>query len=154
MISFLCDRVRSFYESRRPRSLRSPFGDTEARPGSSQGCCKESPSTWAETKAAETRTRLPRFNRQGLIKSRLPHLAGNLRVGQPLSNNLGQRKIKSVCTIHWAMLGCAIVVAERLFIQIAEQVERLDADVAPFHPTLQEAPEVFEAVGERFHSHT
>ena len=41
----------------------------------------------------------------------------------------------------------AEVVAEHLFVKIAEQMERLDADVGSFQSALEEAPEVFESVG-------
>ena len=39
-----------------------------------------------------------------------------------------------------------VVEPERLFVQIPEQVERLDADVGALQPTLQERPEVFQPV--------
>jgi hypothetical protein len=42
--------------------------------------------------------------------------------------------------------GLAVVVPERLFVQVAEQVEGLHADVGAVQPALQEAPEVFHRV--------
>lgn len=39
-----------------------------------------------------------------------------------------------------------MVKPERLFIDVAEQVERLDADVGAFQRTLKQAPEVLQPV--------
>ena len=41
----------------------------------------------------------------------------------------------------------AQVVGEQPLVQIAEQVERLDADVGAMQTALQQAPEVFDGVG-------
>src|ERR1700726_699829 len=41
----------------------------------------------------------------------------------------------------------AIVVAKRLLIQVAEQMERFNADIRATDPALEQAPKVFESVG-------
>ena len=49
-------------------------------------------------------------------------LAGQLIIGEPLPNDLAHGDIEPISIVH-----LAVVVAERLFIQVAEQVEWLDA---------------------------
>src|SRR5271168_291669 len=41
----------------------------------------------------------------------------------------------------------AIIVAKHLFVQIPEQVERLDVHVSALQSALEQAPEVFESIG-------
>lgn len=56
------------------------------------------------------------------------------------------RKTKSVAVVKGTMFLCAIVEAKRLLVQIAEQVERLDANVRSADGPLQERPEILKAV--------
>jgi hypothetical protein len=44
----------------------------------------------------------------------------------------------------------ALIEAERLLIQIPEQVERFDRNISPVQPALQETPEVFHPIGVNF----
>ena len=54
---------------------------------------------------------------------------------------------KSLPVMHGSIFGAAIVIAEYLLIQIAKQMERLDADIGSLQPALEQAPEVFKSVG-------
>ena len=45
---------------------------------------------------------------------------------------------------HEAVFG---VVAENLFVEVAKQMEWLDADIGALQLALEQAPEVFESVG-------
>ena len=140
------DGIRSVHESRRPRAFGASLRDSEARRGSPQGRCEEPTSARTETKT-ET-ARLPRGNRpylEGL--SRFSHLAGDFGESQPLADDLRYRQVESVTVSHFAFFGCAIVVAECLFIQVTEQVERFDADIGSFESALEKGPEVLKAVG-------
>src|SRR5882762_3585022 len=55
--------------------------------------------------------------------------------------------LKTVSIANEVVFLGAIVVPKNLFVQIAEQVERLDIDVCSLESTLEQAPEVFESVG-------
>jgi hypothetical protein len=104
LLSFFHDGIRILYESRRPRSFRTAFGDTEARRGSPGRGCEESTSPGTEAKeAAETRG--PRLRRVGLETRRLSHLASDLLEGQPLSDDLGYRQIEPIRVIHGIFFG-------------------------------------------------
>ena len=46
-----------------------------------------------------------------------------------------------------ASVALRVVEAKRLFVQVAEQMERFDAHVGALHGALQERPEVLQAVG-------
>lgn len=71
-------------------------------------------------------------------------LAGQFRIGEALSDNMRSKFFKPIPVVHRLL---AIVVAECLFVEIAEQVERLDAHIGSVDPALQERPEIFESVG-------
>ncbi len=52
------------------------------------------------------------------------------------------------------MFACgAVVVSERLFVYIAKQVERLNADVGSTQAALQQTPEVFQTVRVNLSAH-
>src|ERR1035437_2423995 len=55
--------------------------------------------------------------------------------------------MESVCVSQRIIFCRAIVVAESLLVQITEKMERLDANVSAINAALQQAPEVFKAVG-------
>ena len=42
--------------------------------------------------------------------------------------------------------GLAVVIAERLFVQITEQMERLNADIGAMQTALEQAPEILHRV--------
>src|ERR1700724_1484652 len=75
--------------------------------------------------------------------SRPGHLGpGESRVGQALADHAGRRAEEAHAVGH-----LAVVEPEGLLIQVAEEVERLDADVGSFDRALEERPEVFQIVG-------
>ena len=67
-----------------------------------------------------------------LVSTRLQGrlLAGQLVPRQPLAYNLAYHDIEAVAVVH-----LAIVVAENLFIQIPEQVERFNRNVGALQAT-------------------
>src|SRR6267378_4244145 len=54
--------------------------------------------------------------------------------------------LKTVAVANEMVFLGAIVVPEHLFIQIAEQVKRLDVDVCPLESALEQAPEVIQSL--------
>src|SRR6185437_15643945 len=44
------------------------------------------------------------------------------------------------------LFGCAIVIAENLFVNVAEKMERFHRNVSAFQPALQETPKVLKAI--------
>ena len=84
----------------------------------------------------------PRFPRQGTLERRFAHLAGEFRVSHPLADDLTNANIKPLGIGHFP-----IVESERLLVNVAEQVERLNADVGSMQAALQQTPKVFHAVG-------
>src|ERR1700723_1591904 len=55
--------------------------------------------------------------------------------------------LKTVPIANEMLFLGTIVVSEHLFVQIAEQVERLNVYVGPFQAALEKTPEVFETIG-------
>jgi hypothetical protein len=95
-----------------------------------------------ESKSQRTQTKNqtfnlgPRFPRHGLVDGfRFSHLTGEFLIGQPLPDNLPDANIESFSVGH--LTG---VVAERLFIEVPEKVERLHADVGSVQATLNKTP--------------
>src|SRR6266568_2650406 len=75
-------------------------------------------------------------------RSRRGERAGQALVSQATAND-SAKHLHKPATIH----VLALVVAERFFLDVAVQVERLHADVGTSQCSLQERPEVFDAVG-------
>src|SRR6266850_811928 len=92
----------------------------------------------------------PRFNLPALKRfrcdSRFSHLACDFGKCKALPHDLRHRKVEAVTVIHWTSLSSAIVEAPRLFIQISEQVEWLDAHVGSADAALEQTPKVFKPV--------
>jgi hypothetical protein len=70
-------------------------------------------------------------------------LASQCFVGKALTHDLRYRHPEAVVVVHIL----TVVVTERLFVQVAKQVERLDADVGSFQAALKQRPKIFDAVG-------
>lgn len=84
-----------------------------------------------------------RFPRRSLLASRSRYLiARQGLVGEPLADDTGGG-VKEARPI----LDLAGVKPVGLLVQVAEEMEGLDADVSPFDRALQEGPEVFQTVG-------
>jgi hypothetical protein len=73
--------------------------------------------------------------------ARLPDLAGHFGVGQTLADNAGDGKVKSL-----GVITLAVIESECLFIQIAKQMKRFNANVCAFETALQEAPKVLKGL--------
>ena len=68
--------------------------------------------------------------------------AGQLTVGQALACDLAGQPLESL-----TVAGLAGVEAEGFLVEVAEQVERLDADVGALDGPLEQRPEVLDSVG-------
>lgn len=68
--------------------------------------------------------------------------AQELLIGDALTRD--RRKCRHEPALVIVLAG---IEAERLFIEVAEQMERLDTHIGALDPALQEAPEVLNAVG-------
>ena len=62
-------------------------------------------------------------------------------IGEALVDDAFERERESIGIIHHA-----VVEPERLFVEVAVQVEGLDRDVGAAEPTLEQRPEVLDAV--------
>jgi len=84
----------------------------------------------------------PRFLRHGLVDGfRFGGLASEFRIGQALSDDLTHADVETFRIGH-----LAIVEPESLFVDVAEQMERLHADVGAVQLPLNQAPEIFHSV--------
>src|ERR1039457_2916972 len=86
--------------------------------------------------------RVPAVFEEEAASSILQVLAGKLLVGDPASNNLLHHSYEAL-----RICGLTVVISKRLFIDIAEQVERFHADISAMQPAFQETPEVLHRVG-------
>ena len=124
-------RVRQIHSACGPSAGSSAQRHKTARGRTSQTGSVESepPRPQAKTKAEgcqALRFLGPRGNVGILVERRyFTHLAGDFSPSQTLANDLTYSQVKSVTVIHVR----AIVVSKRLFIQIAEQVKRLNTDI-------------------------
>jgi hypothetical protein len=80
--------------------------------------------------------------RPGLVDGfRFSHLADEFFVGQALAGDLTDSDVEALRIGH-----LAVVEPERLFVDVAEQVKGLHADIGPVQAALQKRPEVFHRV--------
>jgi hypothetical protein len=86
---------------------------------------------------------LRRSSHRGFVIRRT-HLASQFGIGEALAKNVREHKFKSPAVIHRLL---ALVVAEYLLVQIAEQVKRFHAHVGSFESAFEQAPEVLHPVG-------
>jgi hypothetical protein len=68
--------------------------------------------------------------------------SGEMIVCQTFARDCGQCFLKA-----FGVGKLAFAVPERFFIQVAEQMKGLDADIGTVKPVLQKRPEVFQGVG-------
>lgn len=89
----------------------------------------------------EVSSRAPFYGASGAHFCCAVFFAGELFVGDATANNLlhDERETLGVSQL-------AVVKAKRLFVNVAEQVKRLNGYVSPIYPTLQETPEVLATV--------
>src|SRR2546428_3186926 len=86
--------------------------------------------------------RLPRGSLVGQARRRTD-LASYFHIGQALSEKVRSDMLKASAIVR----QFPEVVAKHLFIQIPEQMKRFDAHVGALNAALENAPEIFEAVG-------
>ncbi len=72
--------------------------------------------------------------------------ASEFLIGDSTASDMTHSHLKTVPIANEVVLLGAIVVPENLFVQITEQVERLNVDVRSLESALEQAPEVFESV--------
>ena len=84
----------------------------------------------------------PRFPRHGTLERRFSHFAGEFCIGQALAHDLTDANIEAFAVGH-----LPIVETECLFVDVPEQVKRLDTDVGSMQAAFQQAPEIVHAVG-------
>ena len=131
--------ARSIHERRGASDVYSKGGNPAARSRIQEAGRFEPAQARAEAKGQALR--FPRPCRlDGFRFFRL--LPGKLSISEALAGDLGNRQSEPLGIIHFL----ARVVAECLFVDIPEQVERLNADVGPVQATLQETPEVLHRV--------
>jgi len=93
------------------------------------------------TRVTAAAPRFPRPCRNSLKQCWRFRLAGQFLVSQSPSDDLRKRQGEAS-----AVIVLAFVVAERLFVQIAEQMERLNTYVGSFQSALQQRPEILNSV--------
>src|ERR1035437_5697114 len=74
--------------------------------------------------------------------ARISCFSGQLFVSQTATNYMPHPKDEALCIIH-----ISVVEAEGLFVNVAEQVERLNRNVGAVKRAFQKAPEVLHSVG-------
>src|ERR1017187_7586789 len=77
---------------------------------------------------------------------RFRSLAGQLIECETFAHNLAHCQVETLAVVK----ALAVVVAERLLIEVPEQVEGLDTHVGTAQSALQETPEVLKPVGVDF----
>ena len=129
-----------------PQGLVSLARRNQASRGGIQASIRVEPQ--AEGTQAEIQTfRLgPRGSRalEGFLLTRpFLRLASQFRVGETLAHDLANEIAKAIPVAHWQ----SVVKAERLFVNIAEQVKRFDRNIGSADGPFQETPEVLHAIG-------
>jgi hypothetical protein len=83
------------------------------------------------------------FDDSGLGEGAVVNLPCQLLIGQASASH-SRKNFRNSASVPVSVL--ALVITECLFVKVAEQVERLDADIGAFQPALQQRPEVFDTV--------
>jgi hypothetical protein len=140
--------VQAFRRRNEVFALRAPLHDCTTRTRIQKEIAQESES--ARTQAQDQPFGLgPRFPRHGLVDRFGPRLlAGQFGVSQPLADDLAHREVEAISISQWLPVSVLpVVVAERLFVQIAKQVEGFNRYVGAMQTAFKEAPEVLHGVG-------
>ena len=74
-------------------------------------------------------------------------LTDQLLIGEALSGDLGHGQREAVQIVDGVAFPAAIVEAEHLLIEVAEEMEGFDADVGSVDAALEAGPEVLDSVG-------
>jgi len=75
------------------------------------------------------------------VNGRFTILSGEFGKGQSHS------EIEAISVLQWIAFGSAIVVAEHLFVNVTAKMERFDSVIGSMQSTLQQRPEVLQAIG-------
>ena len=92
--------------------------------------------------------RLPRPCRLRLTSDRT--LTRQFRIGKPLSCHLTHYQSEAVCVIQRVILCSAVVEPEDLLRNVAIKVERLNGNISSTKATLEQAPEILDALSVYF----
>ena len=77
---------------------------------------------------------------------RFSRLANQFGKSKPFSEDMRQNTFNPFTIVDRAAIVFTVVVAERLFVKVTEQMEWLDTYIGSLDSAVQEAPEVFEVV--------
>src|SRR5579871_1165080 len=136
-------RVQRVRQARRQGAYGITRGDAAPR-----GTIQETSGGEPEQTRAEEEGQAFRFGPRFKWPFELGHhlfcwLARQLGVGKALANNLANQITEAVTILH----RLAVIEAKRLFVNVAEQVKRLDAHIGAVQCALKQAPKVLQAVG-------
>src|ERR1022692_3831964 len=142
-------RVSRVQESACKRASCSTFGDRAPRSGVQEAGRAQSSQAGSKTEAEAAR-RFPRPSRSAsaLESFRFSLLPDQLLIGQAATCDLGKGRFEAVVITDDVTFGILpIVVAESLFVYVAEQMKRLDRNVGSADATFQAGPKILDAVG-------
>jgi len=133
-----CEALRRRLEA---DSIRSAIHANAPRTCLQKEVCLESEPAWSKTQdqAFGLGPRLPRHGLTGNLSFGL--FSGQFLVGNPLANDLTDADVKALTVSHFA-----VVKSERLFVDVAEEMEGFDANVSSVQATLEQAPKVLHPV--------
>jgi hypothetical protein len=134
-------RIRRVQDAAQSHRLSPTRGATTARNGIQKAIRAQSEQ--ARTKAETKARRWPRPWRLAGFRFRLLPAPDQCFVSQTLGCELGENHLEPSVIVS----VLPVVKAERLFVNVAEQVIGLDANVGAVDSTLQETPKVLHAVG-------
>lgn len=136
-------RIRAFHESCESHACNSSrcLERAPRRRSKTNRQQSEQARTKAQTEDQETFRLGPRFNLFPLVQSLFANLAGDFSERQALPDDLTNAGIETLCISH-----LPVVEAKRLFIDVAKQMEWLNADVSAVQLAFHQRPEIFHAV--------
>jgi len=134
--------VSALRRSGRRGTLRAAFHFEAPRDHLQQEESSQPQQARAEDDQAFRFPRPCRLEREFRPCFRLPGLADQVFVHQPLADDLRDRKVESIPVSHVS----PIVIPERLLVDVPKQVKWLDGNVGTLETPFQETPEVLKAV--------
>lgn len=139
--------IRSLHVASGSRASSPAQRHQAARGSGTRTYCSRSQSSRSEAKKkTESRQAFrlglgPRF--KVLVAARFSHLACEFGKSQPLAQDARAERVEAVAVVHIL----PVVVAESLFVNVAEQVEGFDANIGAAQSALEQAPEVLQPIG-------
>jgi hypothetical protein len=138
-------RIRPIHGARRSRAGSAAQRHQRSGCGASETVRNESEQAWpeAQTKGRQSLRLGPRRKPRGLVGFRFfSRLASEINPRQTLAHDLPHCQVEALTIVHIL----PIVIAERLLVQIPEQMERLDANVGSLESPLDQTPKVLKPV--------